>query len=90
MATLELVCLSALYLFLLLMTLGGQELSLQQWYHLPAQVRVLAALGGLCILLSVLLQLSPQHSPSVEVKSRREIMEDELSVHSWVAQDFYC
>jgi len=88
MVNLELVCLGVLYLCLLLAVLDGAEMSMQQWYHLPAQVRVLAVLGVLCILVSAVFHTRPEPAPHLEVKARRATMEDDLSVHSWVAQDF--
>lgn len=87
MVNLELVCLGVLYLCLLLAVLDGVEVSLQQWYHLPAQVRVLTALGLLCILVSAVFHTRPEPAPHFKAKARRTTVEDDLSVHSWVAQD---
>jgi hypothetical protein len=88
MASLALVCLGVLYVCLLLAVLEGVEVELRQWYHLPTQVRVIALLSLLCILLSAVFQTSsPPPAPRFEEKTKRANMEDDWSVQSWVEQD---
>lgn len=87
MVNLEVVCLSALYLYLLFATLDGTGVSLQQWYHLPAEIRVLVMLSVLCILLVMLFRTVDQPASRCQVKTKRASMEDDWSVHSWKVGD---